>query len=79
MWIDRESPGMGGKESEACGRCAMSSAVSAAGDEEASRDPFGDERIEVSEEQLRKVSPAAWLGSVKRRVDELATRLTYDR
>ncbi len=79
MWIDRDRSDMGGKESEACGRCAMSSAVSAAGDEAASRDPFGDERIEVSEDQLRKVSPAAWLGGLKRRVDDLATRLTYGR
>lgn len=76
MWIDRDRSGMGGKESEACGRCAMSSAVSVTDEE---HDPFGDERIEVSEDQLRKVSPAAWLGGVKRRVDDWATRLTYGR
>jgi hypothetical protein len=70
---------MGGKESEACGRCAMSSAVSVTDDEPTARDPFGGDRIEVSEDELRKVSPAAWLGGVKRRIDEWATRLTYGR
>jgi hypothetical protein len=70
---------MGGKESEACGRCAMSSAVSAATDDETDRDPFGGDRIEVEESDLRKVSPSAWLGGVKRRLDDLATRLTYGR
>jgi hypothetical protein len=70
---------MGGKESEACGRCAMSSAVSVSDGESADRDPFAGERIEVSESDLRKVSPAAWLGGLKRRVDDWATRLTYGR
>ncbi|MEF8818958.1 MAG: hypothetical protein V5A31_03165 [Haloferacaceae archaeon] len=70
---------MGGKESEACGRCAMSSAVSVSDGESSDRDPFGGERIEVSESELRKVSPAAWLGGLKRRVDDWATRLTYGR
>jgi hypothetical protein len=75
---------MGGKKSEACGRCAMSSVVDVAeeGDETdggESRDPYGEERIEVTESELRKVSPGAWLGKVKRRLDEVATRLTYGR
>jgi hypothetical protein len=70
---------MGGKESEACGRCAMSSAVSVSDSESGDHDPFAGERIEVSESDLRKVSPAAWLGGLKRRVDDWATRLTYGR
>lgn len=70
---------MGGKESEACGRCAMSSAVSVGDGESGDRDPFAGERIEVSESELRKVSPAAWLGRLKRRVDDWATRFTYGR
>ncbi len=70
---------MGGKESEACGRCAMSSAVSVSDGESSDRDPFAGERIEVSESELRKASPAAWLGGLKRRVDDWATRLTYGR
>jgi hypothetical protein len=73
---------MGGKETETCGRCAMSSVVGVAsaddedGDE---RDPYAGARIEVDEGQLRAVSPAAWLGRVKRRLDDYATRLTYGR
>ncbi|MFB6194548.1 MAG: hypothetical protein ABEI80_00115 [Haloplanus sp.] len=71
---------MGGKETETCGRCAMSSVVDVAsdGDDEA-RDPFAGARIEVDEKRLRTVSPAAWLGRVKRRLDAVATRLTYGR
>jgi hypothetical protein len=73
---------MGGKKTEACGRCAMSSVVDVSqngdGEEETrSRDPFGEKRIEVDERQLRAVSPGAWLGGVKRRLDEFATRITY--
>ena len=76
---------MGGKETEACGRCAMSSVVdvSRSGDDDESRirsrDPFGEARIEVDERQLRAVSPGAWLGGVKNRLDEFATRITYGR
>ncbi|SEO61377.1 hypothetical protein SAMN04487948_103500 [Halogranum amylolyticum] len=43
----------------------------------ADRDPFGDARIEVDDDHLRAVSPSAWLGGLVRRLDELATRLTY--
>jgi len=72
---------MGGKETEACGRCAMSSVVgvASADDEDGERDPYAGTRIEVDEKQLRAVSPAAWLGRVKRRLDDYATRLTYGR
>ncbi|AXG05459.1 hypothetical protein DU500_02860 [Haloplanus rubicundus] len=72
---------MGGKETETCGRCAMSSVVgvASADDEGDERDPYAGARIEVDERQLRAVSPAAWLARVKRRIDEYATRLTYGR
>jgi hypothetical protein len=70
---------MGGKEAEACGRCSMSTVVEVADGDADGRDPFGEERIEVPESQLRKVSPAVWLGAVKRRVDDWATRVTYGR
>jgi len=73
---------MGGKDTEACGRCAMSSVVGVTAesdDDERERDPFAGARIEVDERQLKAVSPAAWLGRVKRRIDEYATRLTYGR
>ena len=40
---------------------------------------FGEDRIEVADEDARRVSPAAWLGGLKRRLDDVATRLTYGR
>lgn len=55
----------------------MTAVVDAADDE--GHDPFGDERIELSESELRAVSPAAWLGRVTHRLDRLATKLVYDR
>lgn len=74
---------MAPKETEACGRCSMTSVVSAAneGDDGGSdRDPFGDARIEVPEDQLRRAAtPQVLLGRAKRRIDQLATRLTYGR
>jgi hypothetical protein len=48
-------------------------------DERADRDPFGGSRIEVSDADLRRASPAAWFGGVVERIDEAATRLTYGR
>nr|WP_321168756.1 hypothetical protein [Salinigranum salinum] len=48
-------------------------------DDGRTRDPFGEARIEVDERQLRAVSPGAWLGGVKTRLDEFATRITYGR
>ena len=40
--------------------------------------PFDGSRIEVSESAIQKASfPAVWLGRVKHRVNEAATRLTY--
>ena len=69
---------MGKDESdkELCGRCAMSS-VSGVMEEE--HDPFDDERIEVDEEQLRKVSPGVLLGRAKHRIDSVVAKLTYGR
>jgi len=73
---------MGSSDTEACGRCGMTTVVSATedGDGEGDADVFGGERIEVAESQLRTVTwPARWLGRVKRRLNEVAMRLTYDR
>ena len=64
------------ENTETCGRCAMSS-VSGVMDED--HDPFGDERIEVENTELRKVSPSVFLGRVRRRIDSLVTKLTYGR
>jgi hypothetical protein len=74
---------MGFKDkAEACGRCAMTSVTGMTtedGDAE-DRNPFSGARIEVPEEEMRRVSPhVVALGRVKKRLDELATRLTYDR
>jgi hypothetical protein len=75
------------KQTEYCGRCSMSSVVdfteNGGDDDESSaradRNPFGDARIEVDDAELRSVSPSAWLGGVKDRLDDFATRLTYGR
>ena len=71
---------MSDRESEACGRCSMSTVVGTVSEEGAAeRDPFGDERIEVEEDDLRRVAPAAWMSRLTTRLDELARRLTYGR
>lgn len=71
-----------GKKTEYCGRCSMSSVVDFTenGTDDADRpdrNPFGGARIEVDDAELRATSPSAWLGGLKRRLDEVATRLTY--
>lgn len=72
---------MGVKErAEACGRCAMSSVVSLAGDDGEVRDPFDGDRIEVPEDELRAVSRhVIALGRVKDRLNAWATAITYGR
>ena len=66
-----------GKETETCGRCSMTTVVEVSDGDEASA--FGEDRIEVADDDARRVSPAAWLGGLKRRLDDVATRLTYGR
>lgn len=73
---------MGGTDTEYCGRCSMTSVVDTTmegkdEEERADRNPFVGERIQIEEESLRAVSPSAWLADVVRRIDDLATRLTY--
>jgi hypothetical protein len=72
---------MAGKFREACGRCSMSSVVDMATDEDGEGyDPFDDARIEVSEADLRRAMfPAVALGRAKRRLNEVATDITYGR
>jgi hypothetical protein len=74
---------MDSDEAEACGRCAMSSVVDvaeSAGDGEGPRDPFESGRIEVTESEMRKAAaPAVVAGRVKRKLNEVATKLTYGR
>ena len=69
---------MSDRETEACGRCSMSTVVSAVSDEESTeRDPFGESRIEVDDDQLRRVAPGAWMGRLTTRLNEFARKLTY--
>ncbi len=48
-----------------------------ASDERVERDPFGGKRIEVSEAEIRRVSPAGYLSDLKDRLNALGRRLTY--
>jgi hypothetical protein len=73
---------MGGTDREACGRCAMTSVTGVATDgksdeERANTDPFAGSRIELSDSELRRVSPSAWLAGAKERLDAVVTRITY--
>lgn len=70
---------MGGKTQETCGRCSMTSVVDMTEEEGGgSRNPFEGDRIEVEESKLRSVMfPAVVLARGKRRLNEIATRLTY--
>ena len=61
---------------EACGRCGMSSVSSVIEDD---HDPFEEDRIEVEEADLRKVSPGVLAGRAIRWLDGIARRLTYGR
>ena len=73
-----------GGRTEACGRCSMSTVVDAVNgdrdsDERAEHDPFGEARIEVDEDEVRRISPAGWLADRKAELDALARRLAYGR
>lgn len=67
---------MGGENTEACGRCSVSSVV----DMDEGRDPYGDERIEVDERELRAVSTHQITADrIKSKLDSMAERLIYGR
>ncbi|WP_254761421.1 hypothetical protein [Natrinema marinum] len=55
--------------------------VASSGDEddEKRRDPFAESAIEIDDETLRRVSPAAWAGRVTDRIDDIGRRLIYGR
>ncbi len=53
----------------------MTTVVDATADE--SRDPLGDDRIELDEAALRAASPGAWLGRLSARLDAAAERFVY--
>ncbi|SNR45240.1 hypothetical protein [Halorubrum vacuolatum] len=72
------------KDVEKCGRCSASTVVDVAQmdktpEEIEATDPFADDRIEVDEDELRRVSPAAWIEGIKTRVDRFGTRLMYNK
>jgi len=68
------------KDTEACGRCSMTVVVDAVDEEDEQReDPFGDDRIEVEETQLERVSPEAWFGRVSSRVNSVVSRFAWGR
>lgn len=76
---------MGGKQTEACGRCSVTTVIDAKdavdGDEDAEeggRDPFDGERIELEERELTSVvRHEVAMGKLKRKLDGLATRIVY--
>lgn len=76
---------MGGKRTEACGRCSMTSVVDFTSaerdsDEGEVRNPFGTDYIEVSEATMRRAAkPQLLLGRAKARLDAVAARITYGR
>lgn len=77
---------MDSNESEACGRCAMTSVVGTTQTEDVGddgrteRDPFAGARIEVNDAELRIASaPAVVADRVKQGLDELARRFVYGR
>lgn len=67
------------KDREACGRCGVSVTVDAVTDGEDSPDPYGEDRIEISERNARLASPTAWLETVTTRVNNAVRQLIWDR
>ncbi len=68
---------MGGKRTEACGRCGLSTVIDATKDGEA-RDIYGDDRIEIDEDEMRTMSGhVELLGRAKNRLNTFAERVTY--
>ena len=73
---------MADERAETCGRCTMTSVVDLRedGSVREKHDPFAGERIEIDEAELRKASGhVIMLGRLKRRIDEIATSITYGR
>lgn len=72
---------MGDDDAESCGRCSMTSVVEMTQTDGADGpNPFDGPRIELEDAELRRASPhVVALGRLKRRLNEIATRLTYGR
>jgi hypothetical protein len=64
-------------EVEACGRCAMSSAMGAA-TEGTGTNPFDGDRIELDEREVAAVSKhAVYASRLKQRLNDWAKSITY--
>jgi len=73
---------MGGKESEACGRCSVSTAVDVAhtDEKEQPEQPFEGDRIEIEESTMRSVvRHEVFVGRVKDRLNQFAERVVFGR
>ena len=74
---------MGGKQTEACGRCSLSTVVDATDTEDGNssgRNPFDGARIELDEDEVRSVvRHEVFFSRLRRRLDEWATRFTFGR
>ncbi|WP_122089867.1 hypothetical protein [Halalkalicoccus subterraneus] len=67
---------MSGKNTEACGRCSVTSVV----DLTDGRDPYGGDRIEVEETEVRRLSMHHVAASrAKAWFDSVGERLVYGR
>lgn len=70
---------------EACGRCSMSVAVDVANgdrdddDERTEREPYGQNRIEVAERELKILSPDGWIAGLSSRLNDAAQRAIWRR
>lgn len=63
-------------EVEACGRCAMSSAMSVS--EGNGTNPFDGDRIELEEREVKTVSKHVVIaGNIKQRLNDWAKAVTY--
>ena len=77
---------MGGKKTEACGRCSVTTVMDAVesvddgseGTESRGRNPFDGDRIELDEDEITAVVRHEVLAArVKDRLDRIATKLIY--
>lgn len=75
---------MGGKRTEACGRCSVTTVLDASEAAEnpdaegGGENPFDGERIELDERELTSVvRHEVAVGKLTRTLDAIATRLTY--
>ncbi|CAI49005.2 uncharacterized protein NP_1828A [Natronomonas pharaonis DSM 2160] len=73
---------MGTKETEACGRCGVSSVVDTVEEEgeRSATNPFEGERIEIAESEARSVlRHEVFIRKVTARLNRVVLRLTYSR